>query len=165
LVRGIKAVSVKGKRADKMHITSFRKWVAIGAVSLTLGACTSTFQNHGYIPPQEELDTLLVGIDTRSSVEESVGPPSSGGVLSDGGYYYVRSRVRTFGPTKPKEIDRQVLAISFDSAGVISNIERFGLEKGNAVPLTRRVTDTAVSNKTFLRQLLGNIGRVGAGSL
>jgi hypothetical protein len=48
---------------------------------------------------------------------------------------------------------------------VISNIERFGLEKGNAVPLTRRVTDTAVSNKTFLRQLLGNIGRVGAGSL
>ena len=86
-------------------------------------------------------------------------------MLNEGGYYYVRSRVRTFGPTAPKEIDRQILAISFDADGVVSNIERFGLEDGNVVPLARRVTDTAVTNKSFLRQLLGNIGRIGAGAL
>ena len=156
---------VKGKRANKMHIISFRKWIAVGTVSLALGACAPTFQNHGYIPPQEDLDGLAVGVDTRSSVEESVGPPSSGGVLNDGGYYYVRSRVRTFGPSAPKEIERQILAISFDSAGVVSNIERFGLEDGQVIPLARRVTSTAVSNKSFLRQLIGNIGRVGTGGL
>jgi len=133
-------------------------------LALTVSACSPTFQNHGYIPPQEDLDALTVGIDTRASVEDSVGPPSSGGLLNDSGYYYVRSRVRSFGPTAPKEIDRQVLAISFDSAGVVTNIERFGLEKGQVVPLTRRVTDTAVSNKSFLRQMLGNIGRIGGAS-
>ena len=152
-----------------MHNTSFRKWITIGAcagvVSLTLSACVPTFQNHGYIPPQEDLDALTVGIDTRASVEETVGPPSSGGVLSDGGYYYVRSRVRTFGPSAPKEIERQVLAISFDDVGVVTNIERFGLEDGQIVPLARRVTSTAVSNKSFLRQLIGNIGRVGPGGI
>ncbi len=105
----------------------------------------------------------MVGVDTRSSVEDSVGSPSSGGILNEGGYYYVRSRIRSFGPPAPKVVERQVLAISFDSAGVVSNIERFGLEDGNVVPLTRRVTDAAISNKTFLRQLLGNIGRIGGG--
>jgi outer membrane protein assembly factor BamE (lipoprotein component of BamABCDE complex) len=146
-----------------MQFTSYRKWITAGAVCLTIGACTPTYKNHGYIPPQEDLDAIIVGVDTRASVEETVGPPSSGGVLNDGGYYYVRSRLRTFGPTAPKEIERQLVAISFDSAGVVSNIERFGLENGQVVPLTRRVTDTAVSNKTFLRQLIGNIGMAGAG--
>lgn len=146
-----------------MHITSFGKWIAAATVSLALSACAPTFKNHGYIPPQEDLDALAIGIDTRASVEETVGPPSSGGVLNDGGYYYVRSRIRTLGPVAPKEIERQVVAISFDGAGVVSNIERFGLEDGQVVPLARRVTDTAVSNKSFLRQLLGNIGQFGPG--
>ena len=141
-----------------MQFTSYRKWINAGAVCLTVGACTPTYKNHGYIPPQEDLDTIIVGVDTRASVEETVGPPSSGGVLNDGGYYYVRSRLRTLGPTAPKEIERQLVAISFDSAGVVSNIERFRLEDGQVLPLTRRVTDTAVSNKSFLRQLIGNIG-------
>mgnify|MGYP001951565005 FL=1 len=139
-------------------MTSFQKWIAVGAVTLTLGACTPTFQNHGYMPPQEDLDAIVVGVDTRASVEESIGTPSTGGVLTDGAYYYVRSRVRTFGAAAPKEIERQLLAISFDTNGVVSNIERFGLEDGQVVPLARRVTDTAVNNTTFLRQLLGNIG-------
>ena len=145
-----------------MRINSFCKFVAVAAVALSLTACSATYSNHGYIPPQEDLDQLVVGIDTKSSVEDSVGSPSSGGVLNDSGYYYVRTRIRSFGPTAPKVIERQVLAISFDSAGVVSNIERFGLEDGNVVPLTRRVTDTAISNKTFLRQLLGNLGRISA---
>lgn len=146
-----------------MRIYSFCNIIAAVAVSVTLTACSATYKNHGYIPPQEDLDLLVVGIDTRATVEDSVGSPSSGGILNDGGYYYVRSRVRTFGPRAPKVVERQVLAISFDSAGVVSNIERFGLERGKVVPLTRRVTETAISDKTFLRQLLGNIGRFGPG--
>ncbi|WP_390914934.1 outer membrane protein assembly factor BamE [Pseudosulfitobacter sp. SM2401] len=146
-----------------MRIKSFCRYIAVAAVTVSLTACAATYTNHGYIPPQEDLDLLVVGVDTRSSVEDSVGSPSSGGVLNDGGYYYVRSRIRSFGPTAPKVVERQVLAISFDTAGVVTNIERFGLEDGNVVPIARRVTDSAVSNKTFLRQLLGNIGRIAPG--
>jgi outer membrane protein assembly factor BamE (lipoprotein component of BamABCDE complex) len=159
----IKAVWLEGKRAVSMRIKSFCKYVAIAAVTVSLTACSATYTNHGYIPLQEDLNLLVVGVDTRSSVEDSVGSPSSGGILNEGGYYYVRSRIRSFGPTAPKVVERQVLAISFDSAGMVSNIERFGSEDGNVVPLTRRVTDAAISNKTFLRQLLGNIGRIGGG--
>ena len=48
---------------------------------------------------------------------------------------------------------------------MVSNIETFGLEKGQVVPLTRRVSDSAVTDKSFLRQLLGNIGRIGPSGL
>lgn len=138
---------------------------AILALGFSLTACAATFRNHGYIPPQEDLDLLAVGIDTRASVEESVGSPSAGGVLEGGDYFYVFSRVRTFGFKKPKVVERQVLAISFDEAGVVKNIERFGLEDGRVVPLARRVTSSGVTNKTFLRQLLGNLGRFSPGAL
>lgn len=124
-------------------------------------ACTPTFRNHGYIPPEEDLQELVVGIDTRASVEDVVGPPTAGGVLEGGDYYYVRSVVKSFGPRRPQVIDRQVLAISFDSQGVLSNIESFGLEDGRVVTLSRRVTDSNVANVSFLKQLLGNIGRIG----
>lgn len=132
---------------------------------ILLSACAARYTNHGYIPPQEQLDEITVGIDTKDSVAETVGVPSAGGVLNDGGYYYVRSRVRTFGPTAPKVIERQVLAISFNQTGVVTNIERFGLERGNVVPLSRRVTQPGVRDNTFLRQLLGNIGRFSPGAL
>lgn len=130
-------------------------------VSLGLSACSPTFRNHGYVPPEEDLAELVVGIDTRATVEDLVGPPTAGGVLEGGNYFYVRSRVQTFGPRRPKVVERQVLAITFDQEGVLQNIERFGLEDGRVVALSRRVTNSGVQDTTFLRQLLGNIGRIG----
>lgn len=124
-----------------------------------LSACAAQYINHGYIPPAEDLDQIVVGVDTRSSVEEIIGTPSTSGVVNDSGFYYVRSRQRTVGAFATKVIERQVLAISFDSAGVVTNVERFGLERGQVVPLTRRVTTSGVGNSGFLRQLLGNLGR------
>ncbi|WP_223424327.1 outer membrane protein assembly factor BamE [Tateyamaria pelophila] len=130
--------------------------------ALALAGCAPTFRNHGYIPPEEELQEIVVGRDTRATVEEAVGPPSSSSLVGDGDFYYVRSRTRTFGMRETKEIDRQVLAITFDSRGVVENIERFGLENGQVVPLTRRVTASGVSDVNLLRQLMGNIGNIGA---
>lgn len=131
------------------------------AMSLALSACSPSFRNHGYIPPQEELETIVVGIDTRASVEETLGGSAAGSVVQDNALYYVRKRVRSIGFLEPKVVERVVVAISFDSAGVVSNVESFGLERGRVVSLNRRVTSSGVTNTAFLRQLLGNIGRIG----
>ncbi|WP_299023593.1 outer membrane protein assembly factor BamE [uncultured Sulfitobacter sp.] len=142
------------------NYTMHARRLLLGAVLVGgISACSPQYVNHGYIPPQEELDQIVVGVDTRASVEETIGTPATAGVVNDSGFYYVRSRQRTFGALAPKVVERQVLAISFDSAGVVSNIERFGLERGQVVPLARRVTTSGVSNTGFLRQLLGNLGR------
>lgn len=125
---------------------------------LVITACSATFKNHGYVPLDEDLQNLVVGVDTRATVDDTVGPPSLSGMLGDGNYYYVRSRMREFGMFRPKVIERQILAISFNGDNTIANIERFGLEDGNLVPLSRRVTDSSVVNNGFLRQMIGNFG-------
>ena len=136
--------------------------VIILVASLALAGCSPTYRNHGYIPSDEDLQELAIGIDTRASVEDLVGPPSSGGLLEGGDYYYVRSRTKTFGIRAAKETERQVLVVSFDSAGVLQNVEQFGLEAGRVVRLSRRVTSSAVGNVSLIRQLLGNIGQFDA---
>jgi outer membrane protein assembly factor BamE (lipoprotein component of BamABCDE complex) len=136
--------------------------VIILVASLALAGCSPTYRNHGYIPSDEDLLELAIGIDTRASVEDLVGPPSSGGLLEGGDYYYVRSRTKTFGIRAPKETERQVLVVSFDAAGVLQNVEQFGLEAGRVVRLSRRVTSSAVGNVSLIRQLLGNIGQFDA---
>ena len=131
----------------------------------TLSACTPSYRNHGYVPNDEDLDSLVIGVDTRATVDDVVGAPSASGLLSDGDYYYVRSRVREYGAYRPEVIERQVLAISFAEDETIANIERFSLADGNIVPLTRRVTDSSVVGNGFLRQLLGNFGNINPGDI
>lgn len=136
-----------------------------GALVVTLAAamaCTPVIRYHGYIPEPEDLERIVVGQDSRESVIAIAGPPTSESVLDGGAMYYVASTFRHYGAMAPQEIDRQVLAISFDAAGTVRNIERFTLEDGRIVVLSRRVTDDGIQDMTFLRQLLGNVGRVNA---
>jgi outer membrane protein assembly factor BamE (lipoprotein component of BamABCDE complex) len=142
--------------------STFVKSAIAGVLMLSLGACSATYRNHGYVPTDEELSEIAVGVDTKASVEDAVGAPSAAALVREDGFYYVRSRVRNFAFLAPREIERTLVAISFDSNDVVTNIERFGLEDGNVVPLTRRVTSSGVRDTTFVRQLLGNIGRFSA---
>lgn len=139
-----------------------RTGVFVGAV-LVISGCSEVIRNHGYIPNQEDLDTILVGVDTRETVEIAVGRPSTSGVLEQGAWYYIGNTYRHYAYRKPQEIDRQVVAISFADDGVVENIERFGLEDGQVVTLSRRVTESTVREPGFIRQLLRNVGQINIG--
>ncbi len=131
----------------------------VAALGLALLAgCSPTFTDHGYVPSEADLALVTVGVDTKESVAAVVGRPSSAGILADSGYYYVSSRRRNLGIRQNEIVDREVVAISFDAAGTVANVERFGLERGRVVPISRRVTETNVRGQGFLRQLFGNIG-------
>ena len=69
------------------------------------GRCTQTGQ------PQEDLDQITVGVDTPETVASAIGRPSTAGVLTDSGWYYVESRFRAYGVRERKEIEREVVAI------------------------------------------------------
>lgn len=135
--------------------------VAVAAI----GACSPIIRNHGYIPPEEDLAQIVVGRDTRQTVAAALGTPSSSGLTDGSGYYYVASQFRTIGPLAPREVSREVLAISFNARGVVENIELFGLEDGKVVVLSRRVTTDNVRDTTLIRQLMGNFGRLDASTL
>jgi outer membrane protein assembly factor BamE (lipoprotein component of BamABCDE complex) len=133
-----------------------------GFALAALASCSPVLRNHGYVPSEEELALIEVGVDTRETVSATLGRPSGQGLLNDVGWFYVQSRWKQSGALAPKEIDRQVVSITFTEEGKVENVERFGLENGQVVAISRRVTDSNIKGVGFLRQLLGNIGRLRA---
>lgn len=134
-------------------------------VSMALTACQPIYTNHGYIPTDEDLALLQVGVDTRETVAATIGQPAASGLLGDEAWYYVQSRFKTIGISPKTEIDRQVVAITFDPDGTVANIERFGLDQGRIVPISRRVTTTNIRGKSVLAQIFGNIGKLNTDNL
>ncbi|WP_432449722.1 outer membrane protein assembly factor BamE [Aliiroseovarius marinus] len=143
---------------DRLHKVA--RSVAALLLVASVTACTATYRNHGYMPLPEDVALIQVGKDTRESVDAAIGKPGTAGLLAESGYYYVRSRFEHYLYNAPKEIDREVLAITFTKSGTVENIERFGLEDGQVVVLERRVTDSNVKGVSFLRQLFGSFGRI-----
>ncbi len=134
-------------------------WLISPLLLLALVGCSPMQRFHGYAPDETQLAEIEVGRDTRESVGEKVGRPGMSGVMEGSAWYYVQSDWVERGWRAPVEVNREVVAITFDGADRVANIERFGLEDGEVVPLTRRVTSTGPTGMTLLRQLLGNIGQ------
>lgn len=135
------------------------------ALTLVIAGCVPIYRHHGYIPPEEDLAQVVVGQTTQMELDGLIGRPSSQGLLAGSGWYYVGSRWRHYGPTRPQEISREIVAVSFAEDGTVANVERFGLEQGRIVVLSRRVTDSGVTSISAIRQILGNIGNLSAGSV
>lgn len=127
-------------------------------VLIGLAACAPTYENHGYVPTDDELSFIKVGRDTRETVATMISKPSASGLLNDVGWYYVQSNWKTYGLRPPEEVSREVLAITFTEDGVVQNIERFGLKDGNIVTISRRVTTPNIKGQGFVKQLFGNVG-------
>lgn len=127
---------------------------------VALAACAATFSYHGYVPTDEELAAIKVGRDSRDSVEEKIGRPTMAGMMRDDAWYYLAYTVRRYAYQAPQTVDRQLVAVSFRKDGRVANIERFTLEDGRVIALSRRVTETGIKGVGFIRQALGNLGRV-----
>ena len=133
-------------------------WI-VAALALGLSACSPIQRFHGYAPDDMLLSEIEVGRDTRETVAQKIGRPGMTGVMEGSGWYYVQSDWLHEGWRKPVEVKREVVTISFDSNDRVSNVERFGLEDGEVVTLSRRVTSTGPTGTTILRQLLSNFGQ------
>lgn len=147
-----------------MSANNMRKLVmvsAIGAV-LTAGACSPIENTHGYLPVSADIAAIAPGTDNKDSILSRFGEPTSEGVQGDNSWYYVSYRVRELAFLKPKITERQILAITFDSRGKVSDINRYALENGVLINLNNRETVTGGRRITFLQQLLGNVGNFSA---
>lgn len=140
----------------------FVKAAAMAAGLLALTACATLEEGHGYVPDDELLGEINVGLDTKATTARILGRPGTTGIVDDRGWFYVRSEYERFLWRPPVETDREVVSVTFNEAGVVTNIERFGLEGGRVVALSRRVTDANTEGVGFLRQLFSNLGNVAA---
>ncbi|MBF9050056.1 outer membrane protein assembly factor BamE [Roseobacter sp. HKCCD9010] len=145
------------------HISPIWQRARLGMAALAIcgmAACSATYNIHGYIPPEEELEVILPGVDTRESLQSSVGQPAATGVIREDAWFYTDYRIRNFAYRAPEIVERNIVAISFDDDGVVQNVERFGLEDGQVVQLSRRVTESSIQEVTVLSQILQSFGRI-----
>ena len=135
--------------------------LALGTAILTLSACVSTRQQHGYVMERGEAALeAQVGIDTRESVLARYGEPSLRPALSDDIWYYVTSGTNSRAFFETETVRRQVTAFAFDTDGRVAAVENYALEDGKAVELVGRETPTRGKELSFIEQLMGGAGQI-----
>ncbi len=129
-------------------------------LSVLCMSCSAVIQNHGHIPLPSDLEKIKVGIDNKRSVQKLIGKPTTSGVLKNRSWYYIGSAVKHYGWKEPEEINRVVISITFNQSDVVENIQRFSLSDGQDIKISSRVTKKKIKDNNFIRQLLGNFGRI-----
>lgn len=148
-----------------MRIGMIFRAFAIVAMLSALSACAARLdEDHGYVPEDALLDEVKLGVDTKETVARLLGRPGTEGIIDDRGWYYVKSDYERFLWREPVETNREVVAVTFSEAGTVSNVERFGLENGRVIALSRRVTTSNTQGIGFLRQLFSNLGTFNPGN-
>jgi outer membrane protein assembly factor BamE (lipoprotein component of BamABCDE complex) len=123
-----------------------------------LSGCAAEVKNHGYAPDDELLAGITAGTDTRGSVRRKIGRPSTTGVFTESGWYYVATTVEHYMYYEPVVSDRRVVAVQFDASDVVAAVNVYGLEDGRIIDLQTRTTPTHGRELTILQQILGNLG-------
>ena len=139
-----------------------RCWTAV-ALAVLLTACMPIAENYGYVPLDEDLEALVVGVTTKAEVVEAIGQPAVRSERYGEAWFYVANRVEQRGFFAPQETDRQVVAVSFSEGGdeaLVANVARYTLQDGRAVTLSRRVTESNLGQITVIQQLLRSLGRI-----
>ncbi len=123
-----------------------------------LSGCTPEVKNHGYAPDDVLLAEIAAGQDTRGSVRRKIGRPSTTGVFTQTGWYYVATTVEHYLYNAPAVTGRRVVAVQFDANDVVAGVNVYGIDDGRIIDLQTRTTPTHGRELTILQQLLGNLG-------
>jgi len=135
----------------------------LGAAMLTTG-CVSILGHRGYLADEVLMQSVQPGVDNRQSVERTLGRPSFVAQFGEPVWYYVSSTTQQKPFRKPEIEQHTVLAVHFDEAENVINVERSGMEQVARINPENDETPTLGRERSFFQDLFGNIGQVGAGA-
>ena len=137
--------------------------VVLAALALAGCATAATVAQRGNVPDPERLEQLKPG-DTKDSVVQLIGSPSTIGTFSDKRWYYISRRTEKIAFFNPNTIDQQVVEVQFDEQDKVLEVKKLNLADAKDVDIVQRSTPTAGKSITVFDQLLGNIGKFNKGS-
>ncbi len=130
-----------------------------GILALGLGACAQDIRVRGNIPNAEVVSRINPGVHSRIDIQSLLGSPSTGSTFQDSKWYYIGQKSTQFAFFEPEVLERMVLVVSFDEAGVVEATRTYALEDGQTIDPVDRVTPTEGRQMSILQQLLGNLGK------
>jgi outer membrane protein assembly factor BamE (lipoprotein component of BamABCDE complex) len=142
----------------KKNLSSFRPVLAVALAALGV-ACTPIIEVRGNNPPPEQLAQVKVGASTREDVQALLGTPSNVTPFGEESWHYISAVTEREAFFEPVILERKVVTVVFDRAGMVRAIDNRGLEDGKDVVPNSRETPTAGKEMTVLQQMMGNVGR------
>jgi outer membrane protein assembly factor BamE (lipoprotein component of BamABCDE complex) len=136
--------------------------ILIAAAGLA-GACTPLKGHQGYVLDADLVNSVQPGVDTRDSVTRVLGMPTIGGQYGNRDWYYVARDTRNLAFNNPKPVSQATIRVRFDANGVVTSIDRTGIEQVASISPYGKTTPTLGRERGFFQDLFGNIGTVGAG--
>ena len=138
---------------------ALRASLLVGILALGLGACAKDIRIRGNIPDSEVVSKINPGIHSRIDIQSLLGSPSTVSTFQDSKWYYIGQKSTQFAFFEQEVLERSVLVVSFDAAGLVVTTESYALEDGQPIDLVDRITPTEGRDLSILQQLLGNIGK------
>jgi len=123
-----------------------------------MAACAPIRDVRGYVPDQEKIASIQIGGDTRESVQEKLGTPSSTATFGDPTWYYISTEQERYAFFQPDVTKRQILAVQFTESGKVADLRTYGVEDGQVIALVDRETPSRGKEMSFLQQMFGNMG-------
>jgi len=140
------------------------KMIIIMAIAvLALGACTSRKFVRGYTPDAEMVSSIKSQVDTRDSVKEMLGSPSSAATFDNDNWYYYSKKSESLAFFKENITELNIIAVRFDSDGYVTSVDNYTMDDRNNITPVGKTTRTHGRELSFIQELFGNIGRFGAG--
>ncbi|MGK0267001.1 MAG: outer membrane protein assembly factor BamE (lipoprotein component of BamABCDE complex) [Maricaulis sp.] len=133
----------------------------IAACALGASACNPILRSHGYRYTLGEEPSIMPDTDTRDTVMQRLGNPSTRGTFDENTWFYISATRESLAYLRPVTRDRRIVAIRFnEETGIVSDVVEYTLADGRMVDYVSRETPTRGRELSLLEQLLGNIGRL-----
>jgi len=138
---------------------TLRVSLLVGILALGLGACAKDIRVRGNIPDSEVVSKINPGIHSRIDIQSLLGSPSTVSTFQDSKWYYIGQKSTQFAFFEQEVLERTVLVVSFDAAGLVVTTQTYALKDGQPIDPVDRITPTEGRDLSILQQLLGNIGK------
>jgi outer membrane protein assembly factor BamE (lipoprotein component of BamABCDE complex) len=130
--------------------------VALSLGAGMLAACGAQIDRHGHVFIDVDLQQVQPGM-SKDQVTNVLGSPDTTSTIGGDAYYYISTTQKTVAFLKPYEIDRQVVAVYFNSGQTVQQVANYGLKDGVVVNYYKGETPARGKDLSVLEQLFGNL--------
>jgi outer membrane protein assembly factor BamE (lipoprotein component of BamABCDE complex) len=148
-------------KLKRVSVTAARPALAalmLGAICLS--GCGAQIDRHGHVFIDVDINQVQPGMN-KEQVEQILGSPDTKSAITGDAYYYISTTQKTVAFLKPREIDRQVVAVYFDRNQTVEQVAHYGLKDGIVVNYYKGETPARGKDLGFLEQVFGNLANRG----
>ncbi len=122
------------------------------AAALLIG-CAPVISQRGYLPDPVGEASIKIGTDTKTTIQQRLGDPSTQATFGTDEWYYISSVEKQVAFFDPHVETRQIMAVKFDKDGRVADLKHYGLKDGHVVAFETYETPAKGKELTFLQQL------------